>query len=222
MKKLAIVLFATFALVSCDGPLNVTLHLDRDLSLVTSDKSTHLLKAGDQDLSLRLDYKHKYVVFTVEENGSIIPGLPSEDSRYVDIRFQFQDESQIPKDNGPIELPSTMSGQPVDLVGNISTKVDRSELIHGYERCSVQVREERCYPVTDPNGRTHTQCEWVWVTEFGEREVEYHNVTTTFHLFVDLLQPASTSKIGNIDKTQVSTVRDYTYEGRCMLYGRRF
>ncbi len=217
MKNLIWVVLITLLLGGCNGSLTVKLTLLQDVVFKDYWNSNYKLNAGEHEIELTVNHKKKHITFTIEDadGGSGDPDEPNGPNPSTDIRFTFENESQVPKENGPINLPSSVSGQPVNLAGQLTTDIQKSDLIRGVESCRRLVKERVCSG--DP-----VHCRWERVWAEGEKEVEFHRVTKTIHIVVNLLNTnGKGAPLGGFDKTAKRNYRDYIYEGVCHIYGRR-
>ena len=157
MKFFMSVLLATLFLVGCEkieGQLNIT----KELKLVNSKGDTHLLKLGTYSADINANSSKK---FTLRLNND------------SDEKFVFAHNGNIP-DNGPFTISSKVSGQPVDLSGDVRTVITNSPVQEARESCTYQVAVEVCNPL--PNGgRT---CTVQYRTVFGNEWVRYYDRIT--------------------------------------------
>ncbi|MFA6236004.1 MAG: hypothetical protein WC635_01650 [Bacteriovorax sp.] len=158
MKILLPVLMTAFLLVGCEkieGQLNIT----KELSLKNSKGDMHLLNVGTYSADLKAKSNKK---ITLRLNND------------ADEKFEFKFEGNIPE-NGAFNVPSKVSGQPVDLSGSISTTVSNSDVREGSESCTYQVQETVCYP-SGPYGQM--SCHVQYRTVYGIQWVRFYDRMT--------------------------------------------
>lgn len=159
MKFLMPVFVAAILLVGCEkieGQLNIT----KDLKLVNSKGDTHLLKVGTYSADINAKTSKK---ITLRLNND------------SDEKFVFAHNGNIP-DNGTFTITSKVSGQPVDLSGDVKTSVTDSATSQGSESCTYQVPEQVCYP-TGPYGGM--SCSIQYRTVYGMQWITFFDRTTS-------------------------------------------
>ncbi|MBC7537599.1 MAG: hypothetical protein H7281_02165 [Bacteriovorax sp.] len=158
MKFFMPVMLAALFLVGCEkieGQLNIT----KDLKLVNSRGVTHLLKVGTYSADLSAKTSKKIVLRLNNDS---------------DEKFVFVHNGNIP-DNGSFSISSKVSGQPVDLTGDVSTVVTNSETREGTQSCTYQIPEQVCYP-TGPYGGM--SCSMQYRTVNGLQWIRYYDRQT--------------------------------------------
>jgi hypothetical protein len=158
MKFFMPVILAALFLVGCEkieGQLNVT----KNLKLVNSKGSTHLLKVGTYSADLSAKTSKKIVLRLNNDS---------------DEKFVFEHNGNIP-DNGQFSISSKVSGQPVDMSGDVSTVVTNSETREGTQSCTYQEPVTVCYP-TGPNGGM--SCSTQYRTVNGLQWIRYYDRQT--------------------------------------------
>ena len=156
-----------------------------------------VLNAGEFDLTVNMK-KSDEVTMTVD------------DGKKHSIIFKTA-TGGIPAE-GAFSIPSSVSGQPVDVKGFITVTVNQSEPIRELEPCRRIVHQRICEPV----GRT-IRCRTT--TDFvpGRHEVEYINITTTHDLNASIYdEPTMSSPAANGHGSRVDFEKRYLYEGICL------
>jgi hypothetical protein len=170
MKFLTPVLLAAFLLVGCErieGQLNIT----KELKLKNNKGDTHQLLIGTYSADIKANTSKK---ITLRLNYD------------SDEKFVFKHDGNIP-DNGPFYVPSSISGQPVDLTGVIATSVANSETRETTESCSYREEYQVCFPL--PQGGM--SCSIQYRTVYGTRWIRYYDRQTIKN--VNLLVSAANS-----------------------------
>lgn len=158
MKFFMPVILAAFLMVGCEkieGQLNIT----KELKLKNSKGDTHLLRVGTYTADIKANTKKK---ITLRLNND------------SDEKFIFSHDGNIP-DNGAFNIPSKVSGQPVDLSGSVATNIANSPTREGTESCTYQEAYQVCYPM--PNGGMN--CSVQYRTVYGTRWIRYYDRQTT-------------------------------------------
>lgn len=158
MKFFMPVLIAAFFMVGCEkieGQLNIT----KELKLRNNKGDTHLLRVGTYAADIKANTSKK---ITLRLNND------------SDEKFVFNHNGNIP-DNGAFNIPSSVSGQPVDLSGTVVTNVTNSATRETTESCTYQEPVQVCYPV--PQGGMN--CSIQYRTVYGSRWIRYYDRQTT-------------------------------------------
>jgi hypothetical protein len=198
MKFFMPVLLAAMFLVGCEkieGQLNIT----KDLKLVNSKGVTHLLKVGTYSADIKANTSKK---ITLRLNND------------SDEKFVFEHNGNIPN-NGAFSISSKVSGQPVDLSGDVTTVVTNSETRQGTESCTYQVPEQVCYP-TGPYGGM--SCSIQYRTVYGIQWITYYDRQTNKNVNLSVKTAAATDESadfhGNINFAErIVTSRNYFQPG---------
>ncbi|MDO9181979.1 MAG: hypothetical protein Q7U04_06205 [Bacteriovorax sp.] len=157
MKLLGTILISAFLLVGCEkieGQLNIT----KELKLVNSNGETHSLKLGTYNADISVNNSKK---LTLRLNND------------ANEKFVFKFNGNIPE-NGNFAVSSTVSGQPVDLAGTVSTVITESALRASTESCTYQRAVQVCYP--QPKGGVF--CSVQYQTVFGTHWVRFYERNT--------------------------------------------
>ncbi len=165
MKFLMPVLLAGLLLVGCEkieGQLNIT----KDLKLKNNKGDTHLLRVGTYSADIKANTSKK---ITLRLNND------------SDEKFVFQHNGNIP-DNGSFNIPSNVSGQPVDLSGSVATNVTDSAMREGYQSCTYEMPVQTCYPM--PNGGMN--CSVYYRTVNGSQWVRYFDRQTVKNVILSV------------------------------------
>lgn len=174
MKLIMPVLIAAFLLVGCEkieGQLNIT----KDLKLKNSKGDFHLLRVGTYSADIKANTSKK---ITLRLNND------------ADEKFVFNHSGNIP-DNGAFSVASSVSGQPVDLSGHVTTNVSNTETRETRVSCSYQQSVQVCYPM--PQGGV--SCSIQYRTVFGTQWIRYYDRHTAknVNLSVKVVNEASES-----------------------------
>ncbi len=180
-------LLAALFLVSCEkieGQLNIT----KDLKLVNSKGVTHLLKVGTYSADIQANTSKK---ITLRLNND------------SDEKFNFSHDGNIPS-NGPFTISSKMSGQPVDLSGDVKTTTTNSEVRESNQSCTYQRPVQVCFPI--PQGGV--SCTVQYQTGFGYQWTRYYDRETnkTVNLSVKAMSSVDESADFHGDITFVDRV----------------
>lgn len=170
MKFLApLVLFALLfsACEKIEGQLNVT----REFKLKNSKGDTHLIRVGTYSADIKPKTKDK---ITLRLNND------------SDEKFIFRHEGNIP-DNGTFTIPSSVSGQPVDLNGSVVTTVSNSEIRETVESCTYTEPVQVCYPA--PQGGVN--CTIQHRTVYGRQWIQYYDRQTFKNVHLNVMSSGS-------------------------------
>lgn len=118
--------------------------------------------------------------------------------------------AQVPNGSGPIDIPSKISGQPVDVKGSLDVNVSDSEARRDMESCTYVRRVLQC---SWSNG--HQYCWWEDQHYPGRRYVEYFVRTTVQTLSSQLLKPETDISVGQLGGSRSESERVYTFYGEC-------
>lgn len=158
MKFFMPVMLAAILLVGCEkieGQLNIT----KDLKLVNSKGDTHLLRVGTYSADIKANTSKK---ITLRLNND------------SDEKFVFSHNGNIP-DNGSFSISSRVSGQPVDLSGDVRTISTNSEVRETTQSCTYQAPVQVCYPA--PQGGMNCQIQYRTVN--GYQWIRYYDRQTS-------------------------------------------
>lgn len=160
MKFIITVLISAISLVGCkgeriEGQLNVT----KNLSLTNSTGMTKDIDVGTYSADIKANTSKK-ITLRLNNNS--------------DDKFVFNHNGNIP-DSGTFNIPSKVSGQPVDLSGAIATSITLSQVRETIESCTYQMPVEVCYP--SPYGGM--SCTIQYRIIYGNQWVRYYDRTVT-------------------------------------------
>ena len=125
----------------------------------------------------------------------------------TDAVLKYPEGAQVPA-SGEISLDGSKTGQTFSIGGTIATHVENSETYQDQESCTYYVREWVC------EGYGHDRyCYWADIPVQGLRRVEYHFVTKTVTLQLNL--SSNNGGASEFNGQKVTKNKVYTYEGRC-------
>ena len=210
-KKIYLFFAFTFLLSACHFDGVVSLNDD----LVFSEVDTEKTKGKELRRIPAADYKAKIKLGTLFTRDLKIK-LYGEQDDYT-LRFKVPKDFKDQVKSGELDLPSSVSKQPYDLLGTIDDVTTQGDRQRSYERCSEQVpvyeREWVC---------RGEQCGWVTVkryrTRYGDRRVEFYDVLTTYTLEAEFLDPINDQLRGTMSAEDSESSRRYLYRGPCRVY----
>ncbi|MCB9025737.1 MAG: hypothetical protein H6625_05435 [Bdellovibrionaceae bacterium] len=214
MNKVFLLAMA-FLLSSCNEGQDVILKLSETIIFNTRYNKAVKMDAGDYNIKVSHDKKSQYLKFEVprEDEGPDFPDdVGPKRNRPYEIQFKYTDETQIPDDNGEFFISHLESGQLVDMMGKIETRLIKGELKREYEICETQKRRTGCY--ADRQGRVI--CGEHWEIVHGRREVEFLPITTIKTLEINLTYPNKNYESANLLLKESKISREYTYWGTCI------
>lgn len=173
MKFLMPVVLAALFLVGCEkieGQLNIT----KDLKLRNNKGDTHLLRAGTYSADIKANTSKK---ITLRLNND------------SDEKFVFNHNGNIPS-NGTFSIPSSVSGQPVDLSGSVATNVSNTGTRETTQSCTYQEPVVVCFPI--PQGGM--SCSTQYRTVYGQQWIRYYDRVTTKNVHLSVKAAASTDE----------------------------
>ncbi len=121
------------------------------------------------------------------------------------LEINTSDMGSLPE-NGRFSLASNRSGQPFDILGDISTTRAQSNLQRGQESCQYTTQE----PVCGPMG-----CSIQTVIRNGFRDIEFYEEITTRMISFQTLKTGTQMSLGEYNGSSEVRERIKTYEGRC-------
>ncbi|MCB9092467.1 MAG: hypothetical protein H6621_02305 [Halobacteriovoraceae bacterium] len=131
------------------------------------------------------------------------------------INFEIPKDVYVPEQNGSFELPSTLTGQNYDLVGDIQTTYDRGEDFYGVESCSHYRSYRRC----TRNSRNQI----VWISQSallrGEQDISYHNESKNTDFVLELLELLTGNSVAQYSMNQTLHYRVVDYRSSCRIWG---
>jgi hypothetical protein len=122
--------------------------------------------------------------------------------------------AQVPRENGPINISSVISGQPYNLRGELQTTRTQSPLRRGRESCQEQVPERFCW--RDAYGRVY--CETRWRTVYGSQDIEYFDRFTDSRITANLESIQIPKVVARLFAADSYAERIVTYRSRCYWY----
>ncbi len=122
------------------------------------------------------------------------------------IKFQYAPGTRLPS-NGPFELRSEQTGQPVDVFGEIQTTETRSERRRGVESCQYQDVDVVC----GPHG-----CSSVPVNRWGQQVIEYYLRTVNRVVKFNIVEVnASSNRLAKFNGESEYSEKVILYQDRC-------
>lgn len=194
MKKALLAIAVLFMAAGCDE-LEGTFTALQNIEVYKNGSVDEVIPAGRYEAEIENESKKNRLEIKLEnENG--------DDYK---IKYTYPEGYTFPE-TGSFELSKDKSNQVYDMAGMNRKTVEVSEDKVGYESCRTQGYQECFY---DQWGRPH--CRWVY--RWGERRIEYRDVTTTQTTDVELIDNGVVAATLFADRTSVR--RDYTYQGFC-------
>lgn len=157
MKLLLPMVLAALFLVGCEkieGQLNIT----KDLKLENSKGNMHLIKVGTYSADIKANTSKKITLRLNDDS---------------DEKFIFEHNGNIPN-NGPFSISSKVSGQPVDLSGNVTTVSHNTEARETTRSCTYQEPFQVCTNL--PQGGV--SCTTQYRTVYGNQWIRYYDRIT--------------------------------------------
>lgn len=148
MKKFMPLFLTALLAVACnsiDGQLNVT----KEFKLLNLSNQQTTINLGSYNADIQVNSKNRLTLRLNKDNNQ---------------KYNFNFNGNIPS-NGTFEVPSNVSGQPVDLSGVVNTKISETPLKQTYQTCTYQI--QYCQP--GPQGPIcGIQTVWgrQWITSF--------------------------------------------------------
>lgn len=195
MKLLLPVMLIALSLVGCvkiEGQLNIS----KDLKLVNSKGVAHLLKVGTYSADIDAQSSKK---FTLRLNND------------SDEKFVFSHSGNIPN-NGPFSISSKVSGQPVDLNGDVATVVKNSNTQSATQSCTYQVAVQVCYP----DSRGGRICQIEYRMAYGTQWINFYDRETNQHVNLNVNAVNSPDVSADFHGDLGYVERIITNETRCM------
>lgn len=176
MKILLPLSLCLFLIVSCErieGQLNIT----KQLKLKNSKGDMQTIAVGTYNADVKAKTSKK---ITLRLNND------------SDEKFIFEHNGNIPE-NGSFEIPSGVSGQPVDLSGSVATVKTNSEIREISQSCTYQEPVQVCYPV--PRGPMN--CSIQYRTVYGYQWIQYYDRHITKNVHLSVFAKASSESSGD-------------------------
>lgn len=166
-------------------------------------KGQNVLNPGSYNMTLTIKSKKKAEIEVKLGGRGNNPVIP------LNIK-----NAQLPKENGPIVILGRNSGQPFDIRGVLETRSERGDLRRGREQCSETV------PVRDCWGGPHgPRCGTRWENVWGDRDIEYYDVTYHRTFAAQLLNAKDQRVQGELGGSDVWSERRVTWSSRCYVRG---
>jgi hypothetical protein len=195
------------ALVACNSDLEGVLQSSQNIPVKDKKGKMQSIPAGTRKAKLGL-----------EDDGKVLKVKFNDDAGK-----ERKIEMTVPQDSIPVNaqfhVKGQATGQSFDLDGLIKKDVVVSERIRQNQQCTYQTQEWRCYtvPVHHPDGSTtyEQRCEYVPVTRYGWRMVEYHTETTTIDAEVMFNDSVNTANLGRFDGKDAFRQDILDWQGPC-------
>jgi len=194
MKFLTAILMATVFLVGCErieGQLNIT----KELKLVNSKGKKQLIKVGTYSADLTATSSKK-ITLRLNDNSN---------EKYI-----FNHNVNIP-DNGTFAIGSKVSGQPVDLSGEVKTVQTNSEMRETTQSCTYNETYQVCYPM--PNGGQ--RCTNETRTVQGRQWIRYYDRYTTQNVNLSVKEVSTAVEVADFHGDLSYTDRIIVRESSC-------
>lgn len=223
MKNLFLLLSLCVMFVACgkmEGHLNVkeSLTLNTKKGLFKKRFEPMTLNPGEYGAQLKIDKKKELVYLKVEVKG-----------RNGNFPFKLPPNADLFISDGEVNIPSSESGQPVDVHAKFKTDIDVWEYDDTW-RCVLRYDEVEICEVTTPahkhctsvdgtitgceQHREEISCRTEMVPEYGEQDVRVRATKTTRFTTINLLEQGSVS--AQFLNTEVDTQREAIYSGPCI------
>lgn len=197
MKRILVAALLAVGLTGCNE-MKGTISAYEALSLRDKDGKTVSVNAGTYESELSAKDK---TTIKVEIEGAGNKGK--------DLKFYFRLPANSMK-SGRFDIPAAQTGQPYGVRGDREITVTESRVQRGYESCQYEDWEQYCWG--DRDGRV--VCQTRRVTRWGQRYVEYQDVTETESISLDLVNAANAAA-AHFDGSRSESYRDYTYQEYC-------
>lgn len=195
MKKIGALFALLILAMGCQelsGTIKGKFEATEDISLISKNfwgvEKNITVQPGSYDASLS---------FNLNSLALTLNKLPS-------VKFKVDKES-IPQEGGHFVLPSSVSGQPCELEGDLDISATYSSEISETQFCQKQVMVQVC-----KNG----ECHYVPHNETGTQWVRYYIKTTILKLDVQLFQDAHYK--GDLKAAGKNQQKLYSYQGPCL------
>ena len=190
MKKLLVVttLFLLSSCVDLTGQLKVfkSFKVKSDSQLVTVNEGQYRTK---------LDIKKNRTKVTLENS-----------SNKIKFEIKTSTSNSLPQ-NGPFELKSTEINQPFNILGQVETKISRSNTKSTFESCRYQDTQTYC----SPQG-----CVTQIVDRFGQQRIDYYDEVKDQKVNFDITDEVDMNLINAEFSSQSQTARRVIVrEDRC-------
>lgn len=197
MKRILVAAALSVGLIGCNE-MKGTLSASENLSL--NDKDGKVMSVAAGTYNAELEAKDKTTVKVKIEGAG---------KKGKDLKFYFNLPANAMK-SGQFDIPASQTGQPYGVRGNRDIETTESDVQRGYESCQYEDWEQYCW--ADRQGRV--VCQTRRVTRWGQRYVEYTDVTETEVLALDLIN-ASSATAAHFDGSRSESYRNYRYQNYC-------
>ncbi len=197
MKRILVAALLAVGLTGCNE-MQGTLSAFENLSLRAKDGSAVSVMSGTYNA--QLSAKDKSTI-KVQINGAGPKGK--------DVKFYFNLPANAMK-SGQFNIPAAQTGQPYGVRGQRDINSTASPIQAGYESCQYEDWEQYCW--ADRDG--HVVCQTRRVTRWGQRYVEFQDITETENVNLDLVN-ARDSAAAHFDGSRSDSYRQYRYQDYC-------
>lgn len=194
MKFLIPVFFMIFFFVGCER-IEGLVTVSKDIKLKNSKGDIHLVRIGSYSADIKAKTSKK---ITLRLNND------SEE------KFIFNHDGNIP-DHGNFSIPSSLSGQPVNLFGSILKSVVKSDIKEATVSCSYQMPYQVCYPI--PMGGMG--CSVQYQVVYGYQWIRFYDVVTTKNIDLIIKAAENTEEAAHFQGDIVNNERIILNEGVC-------
>lgn len=220
MKKQMIlilgILFLSTSCIDLDGRMNVVESLE-------VKAKTGFLKLKKQTTTISPGYYKAELKLKSSKNANI--KLSGNGMKPITIALKSDYKLNIPA-NGRFEIRGSEVGQPINIQGQIQTRVSEYGHASGTESCSYTQRRTQCLPVCQNvvvHGRhgsyTVSQCNNVCsehiVNIYGYKHVSYHYKQIDRNVSLEFMRENSTYVAATMDGSSSDTNRIVTSESSC-------
>ncbi len=194
MKKGLLAIAVLFLTAGCNE-LEGTLTAIQDLEILKNGRVDQVIPAGRYEAEIENDTKKNRLEIELENDNG-------DDYK---IKYTYPEGYTFPE-TGRFEISKDKSNQSYDMAGMNRRTVETSEVMVGYESCRTEGYQQCFY---DQWGRPH--CRWVY--HWGQRRIEYRDVTTRQTTYVELMDNGVV--VATMDGDRSSVRREYLYQGFC-------
>lgn len=195
MKKMISLLAMGLLFSACNG-IEGELAVNSSFNLKNSDNAQVTVKEG-QYKAVVDQVSSKKINLKIEGYSSKFPILVPKNS--------------IP-DNGDFKVSSAVSGQPVDVAGNVRTDIKDAYTRRVLQSCFYQRPVQVCMPI--PNGGV--TCRVDMKTFPGSQWVDYRDRTTTREIVLNILAAKSENVVADFSGRAVMSERMIINQTPCM------
>lgn len=198
MTKILLAAASLLLLTACD-PFEGVLSVKQPMSVQHWDGKNYVqvaLPVGDLNAKVEFASKTQINIKT-KING-----------KKTTLKLVTAKKLSLPE-NGPINIPAADLAQNFSAVGKSETVVTDGGIHQGYEHCTYQRREVRCY--TDNKG--NTICRDYWVTVDGRQFVEYQLRNTDKNFAIDFVR--ENNVLASLTGHKAYSEKLIRYQGQC-------